>query len=86
MLEKRSDQLYNKAKVVHIGQKVMVLAPRCAQNRIRVSKNYIGAAEVFLQANNQVMFYVKWLHNGASKKVRRDHISTRPYANQYIFL
>jgi len=83
VLEKRSEELYNKAQIVRIGQKVMVLAPRCAQNRISVRKNYMGAAEVVSQANNEVMFYVKWLHNGQSKKVRKDVTSDRPYSNQY---
>lgn len=83
VLEKRSQELYNKTTVVKIGQLVMVLAPKCAQNRLRVHKSYIGAAEVVSQANNEVMFYVKWLHNGDTKKVRKNMISDRPYSNQY---
>ena len=84
VLEKRSQELYNKATVVSIGQKVMVLAPKCAQNRLRVLKHYIGAAEVYSKSKNEIMFYVRWLHNAESKKVRKGKISERAYSNQYF--
>ena len=86
VLEKKSDQLYNKTVMVEVGQNVMVLAPKCAKNRISVMKHYLGAAVVESRANNVTMFYVRWLHNGQSKKVSKDQVSKTPYPNQYFFL
>ena len=86
VLQKRSDQLYSKAKLPKVGQYVMVLAPKCAQNRLRVMKNYLGLATVERPAEKEHMFFVRWLHNGKSKKVKKNMLSNRPYPSRYFVL
>lgn len=86
-LEQRSQQLYNAADLVQVGDVVMVVHPRAYQNRVHVIKSYVGAATVESRSpNNQAMFFVRWLHNGRDSDVREGQVSRRPYPNQYTFL
>ena len=85
-LEKRSEELYNKVKLVNIGDEVMVLEPKCANNRKLVLKNYLGAAKVEKKASVQEhMFYVRWLHNGSKRSVKAGQVSSKPFPNQYVY-
>ena len=83
-LQRRSEQLYSNIKLPSVGQHVMVLAPKCAQNRVRVIKNYLGLATIEKAAEKEHMFYVRWKHNGKSKKVRKNEVSSRPYPYRHV--
>lgn len=85
VIEKLSAKLYNSIVMPKVGDTVMVLHPSAYKNRRSVIKSYLGAGSVTrVSTRNSSMFYVRWLHNGNFKDVKKDLESARPYPNQYV--